>query len=69
MALLCVYIFSTIKLLNVHKTNYMRGKIVFNDTARMAEVNWTIKLYQSVEFISRETMWASLTSMSLEVKR
>lgn len=69
MALLCVYIFSTIKLLNVHKTNYMRGKIVFNDPARMAEVNWTIKLYQSVEFISRETMWASLTSMSLEVKR
>lgn len=69
MALLCVYIFSTIKLLNVHKINYMRGKIVFNDPARMAEVNWTIKLYQSMEFISRETMWASLTSMSLEVKR
>lgn len=69
MALLCVYIFSTIKLLNVRKINYTRGKIVFNDPARMAEVNWTIKLYQSMEFISRETTWASLTSMSLEVKR
>ena len=47
----------------------MDGKIVFNDLARISKVNWTIKLCQSVEIISREIMWGPLVSLSLEVRQ
>lgn len=68
MALFYVCIFSTVKLLMFIKSIIMGGKIVFNDPARMGEVNWTIKIYHRMEIISGEIMWAFLISLSLEVK-
>lgn len=50
------------------KSIIMGGKIVFNDPARMGEVNRTIKIYHRMEIISGEIMWAFLISLSLEVK-
>lgn len=37
---------------------------MFNYLARISKVNWTIKLCQSMEIISREIMWGPHVSES-----
>lgn len=41
------------------------GKIVFNDSARMEEVNWNIEIHHWMEIISREVVWVSLISSEM----